>query len=129
MYIIILDCLIIAFFYTCKALSRSKEYLLQIATPDAVVRCKYSDIFTESKQIMQTYFNIHHYVSLGDFLSKKLSKSSDADMVIQITTHASLLKYKNLHLIQESLNFSRDQISLLMLQQFDTEIDFCSKIR
>ena len=112
-----------------KAFSRSKEYLLQIATPDAVVRCKHSEIFTESKQIIQAYFNMHSYVSLGDFLSKRLNKSSDAGVVIQITTHASLLKYKNLHLIQELLNFSKGQTSLLMLQQFDTEIDFCSELR
>ena len=103
--------------------------MLQIATPDAVVRCKHSKILTESKQIMQASFKMPSYVSLGDFLSKKLSKDSDADMVIQITTHDSLLKYKNLHLIQKSLHFSKGQISLLMLKQFDTEIDFCSKIR
>ena len=78
---------------------------------------------------MQAYFNMHSYVSLGNFLSKKLNKSLDAGVVIQITTHASLLKYKNLHFIQESLKFSKGQISLLMLQQFDTEIDFCTKIR
>ena len=112
-----------------KALSRSKEYLLQIATPDSVVRCKHSEKFTESNQIMQTYFNIHSYVSLGDFLSRKLNENSGEGLMIQITTHASLLQYKNLLSIRESIDFSKYQISLLMLQQFDTEIDFCSKIR
>ena len=105
----------------------SKEYLLQIATPDSVVRSKHSEKFTESNQIMKTYFNIHSYVSLGDFLYRKLN--GGADLMIQITTHASLLQYKNLNSIRESIEFSKDQISLLMLQQFDTEIDFCSKIR
>ena len=103
--------------------------MLQIATPDSVVRCKHSEKFTESHQIMQTYFSIHSYVSLGDFLSKKLDENSGEGLVIQITTHASLLQYKNLLSIQKSVGFSKDQISLLMLQQFDTEIDFCSKIR
>ena len=116
-------------FYTYKALSRSKEYLLQMATPDAVIRCKRSEIFTESKQIMQSYFNIYSYISLDELLRKMLNKNPSVGMLIQITTHASLLQYKNLISIQKSLNISKDQISLLMLQQFDTEIDFCSKIK
>lgn len=103
--------------------------MLQIATPDSVVRGKHSEKFTESNQIMQMYFNIHSYISLGDFLNRKLIESSGAELMIQITTHASLLQYKNLLSIRESIEFSKDQISLLMLQQFDTEIDFCSKIR
>ena len=78
---------------------------------------------------MLIYFNIHSYVSLGDFLNKKLNENSGEGLIIQITTNASLLQYKNLLSIQESTDFSKDQISLLMLQQFDTEIDFCSKIR
>ena len=66
---------------------------------------------------------------MSDFLSKKLNENSGEGLVIQITTHASLLQYKNLISIQESNNFSKDQISLLILQQFDTEIDFRTKIR
>ena len=103
--------------------------MLRIATPDSIVRCKHSENLTKSNQIMLTYFNIHSYVSLGDFLNKKLNENSGEGLVIQITTNASLLQYKNLLSIQESTDFSKDQISLLMLQQFDTEIDFCSKIR
>jgi len=115
--------------YLHKAFSRSKEYLLQIATPDSVVRCKRSENFTESHHIMQTYFDMHSYMSMGDFLCKKLDENLGQGLAIQITTHASLLQYKNLISIQESINFSKDQISLLILQQFDTEIDFCTKIR
>ena len=98
-----------------------------MTTPDAVARSKHSELFTKWVEIHEAYFKIHSYSYLDDFLSKQLN--SDKSIVIQITTHAPLLQYRNLFMLQKSLGFTKDQIVLLTLQQFDTEIDFCTRIR
>ena len=108
---------------------KSQEFLLKMATPDAVARSKHSELFTKWKEIHATYFRLHSYSYLSDFLNKQLRDDSDKGIAIQITTHAPLLQYKNLLLLQKSLGFTKDQISLLTLQQFDTEIDFCASVR
>lgn len=97
-----------------------------MATPDAVARIKQ---ITSWDKISETYFALHSYSWLGDFIQEQLRQTSDKGVVIQITTHTSLLQYNNLPLLQESLNFEKEQITLLTLQQFDTEEDFCNKIR
>ena len=100
-----------------------------MATPDAIARSKYCELFAKWEEIHRSYFEIHSYPSLNDFLSKQLSDNSNEGRVIQITTHAPLLRHRNILLLQKSLKFTKDQIVLLTLQQFDTEIDFSSRIR
>ena len=100
-----------------------------MATPDAVARSKHSELFTKWKEIHATYFRLHSYSYFNDFLSKQLRDNSNKGITIQITTHAPLLQHKNLLSLQKSLGFEKDQISLLTLQQFDTEIEFCARIR
>ena len=99
-----------------------------MATPDAVARSKHSELFTECVEIHKAYFKIHSYFYLDDFLSKQVN--SDKGILMQITTHAPLLQHRNISLLYKSLGFTKkDQIVLLTLQQFDTEIDFCARIR
>ena len=103
-----------------------------MATPDAIARSKRSELFSKQEEIYDHYFMLHSYSYLDDFLRKQLkdnSDNSDKSVVIQITTHAPLLQHRDLHLLQKSLGFSREQITLLRLQQFGTEIDFCARIR
>ena len=100
-----------------------------MATPDAIARSKHSELVHKWEEIHKCYFRLHSYSYLDDFLSKQLRDNSEKGSVIQITTHAPLLQYKNLLLLHKSLRFTKDQIILLTLQQFDTEIDFCAKIR
>ena len=103
-----------------------------MATPDAIARSKYCELFTEWEEIHKSYFKIHPYSYLDDFLSKQLSNNSDEKTqgnVVQITTHAPLLQLKDVFLLQKLLDSKKVQIVLLTLQQFDTEIEFCAKIR
>lgn len=100
-----------------------------MATPDAIARSKHTELFHKWEEIHESYFRLHSYSYLDDFLSKQLRDNSDKGSVIQITTHAPLLQYRNLLLLQKSVGFTKDQIILLTLQQFDTEIDFCARIR
>jgi len=48
---------------------------------------------------------------------------------MQITTHGTLLQHKNLTIFQKITNFEPHQISFFSLQQFKTEMEFCSKIK
>ena len=101
-----------------------------MATPDAIARSKHCELFAKWEEIHKSYFKIHSYSYLDDFLTKQLSdNNSDEGSVIQITTHAPLLQHRNVFLLQKSLDFAKDHIVLLTLQQFDTEIDFSTTIR
>ena len=100
-----------------------------MATPDAIARSKHCELFVKWEEIHKSYFKIHSYSYLDDFLIKQLSDSADKGRVIQITTHAPLLQHRNVFLLQKSLDFTKDQMVLLTLQQFDTEIDFSTTIR
>ena len=106
-----------------KALVKSKEYLLKIVTPDAIARSKSKD------DIFEAYFAIHSYSFLGDFLKEQIKHAFCKGVVIQITTYTSLLQPNNLSLLLEAINFEKDQVTLITLQQFDSEIDFCNAIK
>ena len=108
---------------------KSQEFLFKMATPDAIARSKHSELFPNWMEIQESYFRLHSYFHLDDFLSKQLKDNLDKGIIIQITTHAPLLQHRNLPLLYTSLGFTKDQIALLTLQQFDTEIDFCTRIR
>jgi len=100
-----------------------------LATPDAIARSKHSELFLKWEEIHEAYFRLHSHSHLDNFLRKHFEDNSDNSIVIQITTHASLLQLKNLLSLQKALGFAKDQITLLTLQQFDTEIDFCNQIK
>jgi len=108
---------------------KGKNYLLQIASPDAVARSKFSELFTEWDKIFAEYFKKLSYSSLDNLLSNCLSHSSDGGVVIQITTHGTLLQRRDLLSFQKSINFTKEQISFFKLQQFNTEMDFCNKLK
>ena len=100
-----------------------------MATPDAVARSKVSKLFPSWNEISEIYFSLHSYSFLGDFLEEKLQHASDKGKVIQITTHTSLLQPSNLPLLLKATKFGKEQVTLLMLQQFDTEVEFSNIIR
>ena len=108
---------------------KSQGFLFKMATPDAIARSKDPELLPKWIEVQEAYFRLHSYFYLDDFLSKQLRDNSDKGIIIQITTHSPLLQHKNLPLLYTSLGFTKDQIALLTLQQFDTEIDFCTRIR
>ena len=100
-----------------------------MATPDAVARSKLSKLFPSWNEISEVYFAIHSYSFLGDFLQEQLQHTSVKGKVLQITTHTSLLQLKNLPSLLKATKFSKEQVTLLTLQQFDTEVEFSNVIR
>ena len=112
-----------------QALSKSIDYLLQIATPDSIARSKFSKLFTKWIEISAAYFRIHSYSSLDGLLSNCLGHASDGGIVIQITTHGALLQRRDLLSLHKSINYKKEQISFFKLQQFNTEMDFGNRIK
>ncbi|XP_065899490.1 E3 ubiquitin-protein ligase rnf213-alpha-like isoform X3 [Dysidea avara] len=112
-----------------EALSKSIDYLLQIATPDSIARSKFSKLFTKWIEISAAYFRIHSYSSLDGLLSNCLGHASDGGIVIQITTHGALLQRRDLLSLHKSINYKKEQISFFKLQQFNTEMDFGNRIK
>ncbi|CAK6965023.1 E3 ubiquitin-protein ligase rnf213-beta isoform X3 [Scomber scombrus] len=108
----------------------AKVLLLNCATPDAVVRLKYSDLENQETGKLQTlYFEQQHHHSLRDFLQEYQRKHQDSSKFLEITTFSSLLTKSDVRVVAHTLGLHTDKILLLSLHQFDTEVSFCSKIR
>ncbi|KAL4648632.1 E3 ubiquitin-protein ligase rnf213-beta-like [Arapaima gigas] len=104
----------------------AKVILLNCATPDAVLRLKYSNLgVQERKRLQRIYFGEEHHLSFRDFLRSSINKTENMDMFIEITTYSSLLTQWDI----QSLDMNSCELLLLSLHQFDTEASFCSKIR
>ncbi|XP_070782783.1 E3 ubiquitin-protein ligase rnf213-beta [Enoplosus armatus] len=108
----------------------AKCLLLNCATPDAVVRLKYSDLANQEKEKLQRmYFQQQHHHSLQDFLEDCLNKHQGSSKFQEITTFSSLLTRSDVRVVAHALGLHTDRILLLSLHQFDTEVSFCNKIR
>ncbi|KAM7381116.1 hypothetical protein PAMA_012108 [Pampus argenteus] len=108
----------------------AKVLLLNCATPDAVVRLKYSDLAKqENEKLQRLYFNQQHHHSLRDFLEDFQHKHQDSSKFLEITTFSSLLTRSDVIVVAHALGLHSNKILLLSLHQFDTEVSFCSKIR
>ncbi|XP_043958780.1 E3 ubiquitin-protein ligase rnf213-beta isoform X1 [Gambusia affinis] len=108
----------------------AKSLLLNCATPDAVVRLKYSDLSNQDKEKLQRlYFQQQHHHSLRDFLGACLNTHQNSSKFLEITTFSSLLTKLDVRGVAPALGLNTDGILLLSLHQFDTEVSFCNKIR
>ncbi|XP_059181122.1 E3 ubiquitin-protein ligase rnf213-beta [Centropristis striata] len=108
----------------------AKCLLLNCATPDAVLRLKYSELANQEKETLQRmYFQQQHHHCLRDFLQDCLNQQQEASRFLEITTFSSLLTRSDVRVVAHALGLHTDRILLLSLHQFDTEVSFCNKIR
>ncbi|XP_041095708.1 E3 ubiquitin-protein ligase rnf213-beta [Polyodon spathula] len=114
-----------------EVLGLAKSLLLHCATPDAVLRLKYSDLgVQESKELQIEYFHQQHHSSLRDYMDHHLSGSETQHYrFIEVTTFSSLLTQSDIRALAQSLGMETSKLLLLSLHQFDTEFSFCTKIR
>ncbi|XP_029109785.1 E3 ubiquitin-protein ligase rnf213-beta [Scleropages formosus] len=104
----------------------AKVVLLNCATPDAVLRLKYSNLgLQEREHLRRIYFGDQRHLSLKHFLRSSISETENTNKFTEITTYSSLLTQLDI----QSLGMNSCQLLLLSLHQFDTEASFCSKIR
>ena len=122
--------------------------LLDIASPDAIVRLRYSQLASEFDAVFNTYFIEQSHSSLFELLSSKLPISLDGSsnegtgesvglsvpaqkemLLLQITTHSHLLSEPDVTQLCNALKLKRKNIAHFLLQEFDTEMDFCNKLK
>ena len=122
--------------------------MLDIASPDAIVRLRYSKLADEFNEIFNMYFNKQNHSSLFELLSSRLpvpSKWTDKEstnegtgfsvpfhkevLLLQVTTHSHLLSEPDVTQLCKALKLKRENITCFLLQEFDTEMDFCNKLK
>uniref|UniRef100_A0A3Q3EUN5 RING-type E3 ubiquitin transferase n=1 Tax=Labrus bergylta TaxID=56723 RepID=A0A3Q3EUN5_9LABR len=110
-----------------QKVGETKRLLLNCATPDAVMRLKYSDLANHEKEKLQRmYFQQQHHHSLRDFLEDCLNKHHGSRKFLEITTFSSLLTKSDVRYVAQALGLQTNKILLLSLHQFDTEVSFFS---
>uniref|UniRef100_A0A8C3WRW7 E3 ubiquitin-protein ligase RNF213 n=1 Tax=Catagonus wagneri TaxID=51154 RepID=A0A8C3WRW7_9CETA len=111
---------------------QAKLALLDCATPDAVVRLNASllDGFT-AKSLSQEYYHRQQHNSFADFLQAHLHpKDSGRHAVFtEITTFSRLLTSHDCELLESEVKDRTLKLTVLSLQQFDTEYSFLKEVR
>ncbi|KAL2078388.1 hypothetical protein ACEWY4_026073 [Coilia grayii] len=108
----------------------AKTLLLNCATPDSVLRLKYSDLGNqEREELQQMYFHKQHHRSLRDFINRHLNQTEKHCGFVEVTTFSSLLTKADVRTVAQGLGLTTERLLLLSLHQFDTETSFCSRIR
>ena len=125
---------------------KGKSLMLDIASPDAIVRLKYSALANEFNAAYNTYFIKQSHSSLFELLSSKvfmsLDECSETDgrvgfsfpgqkemLLLQVTTHSHLLSEPDVTQLCKALKLKRKNFNCLLLQGFDTEMDFCNRLK
>ncbi|XP_052426303.1 E3 ubiquitin-protein ligase rnf213-beta [Carassius gibelio] len=109
----------------------AKSLLLNCASPDSVLRLKYSEFGNQEKDKLQRmYFHQQSHQSLRELLDNHLNKNDqDKNIFLEVTTFSNLLTKADVRNLAPALGLSTEQFLLLSLHQFDTEASFCSKIQ
>ena len=125
---------------------KGKSLLLDIASPDAIVRLNYSALANEFNAAYNTYFIKQSHSSLFELLSSKVSVSLDECsethervsfsfprqkemLLLQVTTHSHLLSEPDVTQLCKGLRLERKNINCLLLKEFGTEMDFCNRLK
>eukprot|EP00731_Ephydatia_muelleri_P024235 Em0016g506a len=111
-------------------LMQSKWLLLQTASPAALIRLKSSSsLRSEVLGLNDIYFHHQCHSSLREFLSNKLIQSAPTKgLLIQVTTSSHLLTNNEVDDIANGLHMPKSHVSCYLVQEFNTELDFCNKI-
>ena len=127
---------------------KGKSLLLDIASPDAIVRLRYSKLASEFDTAYNMYFIEQSHSSLSELLTSKLPmlldvpskddtdegvgfsvSSQEEILLLQVTTHSHLLSEPDVTQLCKALKLQRKNITHFLLQEFDTEMDFCNKLK
>ncbi|XP_047614339.1 E3 ubiquitin-protein ligase RNF213 isoform X4 [Phacochoerus africanus] len=115
-----------------EVLDQAKLALLDCATPDAVVRLNASSLggFT-AKCLSQEYYHRQQHDSFADFLQAQLRPKGQGRRAVftEVTTFSRLLTSHDLELIESELRDRALKLTVLSLQQFDTEYAFLKDVR
>ena len=125
-----------------QVLPLSQFLLLQTASPDAIIRLE-STALEDKNDIREMYFKELHHQSIEDFLISELQRCGTKgglliqvtliflqyrvlhSLIFQVTTHSHLLTYDELEQVSTTI---RMRVESCSLHEFETELDFTSKI-
>ncbi|CAC5380698.1 RNF213 [Mytilus coruscus] len=112
-----------------EILHDAKTTLLWCAAPDAVMRLKSTKLRDRNEEMMQIYFKHQQHNSLLQYLCHQVIDEKKTNLFAQVTTHSKLLSTPDLEDLCQVLPIQRQNMTLLTLQSFDTEQQFCRQIR
>ena len=111
-----------------RVFDESCKKFIKNATPDSIVRLWHSALSHEAEDICDVYFYEQQHASLAEYIALETVVDQGSNVckgrLIQVTTHAHLLSSEYL----TNMNGTNNTESVL-LQQFDTEQQFCDRIR
>ncbi|XP_063178349.1 E3 ubiquitin-protein ligase rnf213-alpha-like isoform X3 [Chroicocephalus ridibundus] len=117
--------------YGEQIFSTATSKLVECATPDAILRLKYSAL-KDATQIQDLYFIQQKHNSLASLLSEMMNQQkkdgSTSGLCLQVSTHTRLLNQKDLEVLRKTFGLP-DTIHCLFLSQFDTEHAFRQDLR
>ena len=105
------------------------------------MRLKYTKLASEFQAVFDGYFKQQYHISLIGLLNSKLpalssettgslkSLTKNKGLLLQVTTHSHLLSEPDVTQLCKALKLSRDNVNCYLLQEFDTEMDFCNKLK
>ena len=106
----------------------SLRKLLSCATPDSLARVPVSGLSKDAGRLWEMYFSEQHHNSIADFMKFELENVSQREhcsgLLLQVTTHSRLLSSENVADVAPMAS-----VESIALQQFDTEQQFCTRIR
>ncbi|XP_074854696.1 E3 ubiquitin-protein ligase rnf213-alpha-like [Carettochelys insculpta] len=109
-----------------SVLAASKSKLIECATPDSILRLKYS-LLEDVEQIQDLYFGTQKHNGLIDILRGAMNQEANVDgtrgLCLEVSTHARLLNQRDLEVVRKKLHL-QNKIRCLFLSQFDTEHSF-----
>uniref|UniRef100_A0A8C6FXF9 E3 ubiquitin-protein ligase RNF213 n=1 Tax=Moschus moschiferus TaxID=68415 RepID=A0A8C6FXF9_MOSMO len=115
-----------------KVSEQAKSVLLDCATPDAVVRLNASSLgqFT-AQSLSEEYYCRQQHNSFADFLQAHLCTMDSERHAIftEITTFSRLLTSHDCELLESEVKDWAVKLTILSLQQFDTEYSFLKEVR
>uniref|UniRef100_A0A8C0I728 E3 ubiquitin-protein ligase RNF213 n=1 Tax=Balaenoptera musculus TaxID=9771 RepID=A0A8C0I728_BALMU len=115
-----------------KVSEQAKLVLLDCATPDAVVRLNASSLglFT-AQSLSQAYYYKQQHNSFADFFQAHLCTMDSERRAVftEITTFSRLLTSHDCELLESEVKDRALKLTILSLQQFDTEYSFLREVR
>ncbi|XP_026723294.1 E3 ubiquitin-protein ligase rnf213-alpha-like [Athene cunicularia] len=112
--------------YDQSVFTTATSKLVECATPDSVLRLKYSTL-EDAERVQELYFIEQKHNSLTSLLREAMNQQKEegsaAGLCLQVSTHARLLNQKDLEVLRKTLDLP-DTIHCLFLSQFDTERAF-----
>nr|XP_034331576.1 E3 ubiquitin-protein ligase rnf213-alpha [Crassostrea gigas] len=111
-----------------EVLKEAKKVLLWSATPDGVFRAK-KTLPDEHAFVESTYHEQQKHDNLLCYLDQKIKAEDSEGLYAQVTTNSKLITTVDVSDLSQYLHIPKPQITLLTLQSFDTEQQFCRQVK